>query len=174
MNGSRYAPVSDGDKLRQRDRELSILNAIAKELNAQLRLDRALQVALAQVAQLLNMQAGWVWLLREDTGEPYLAALLDLPPALADSPEHMEGTCYCLDTFERRFGWRSQRQRGHVQPAQEFGRQHRRPALSRQHSALRGRQAARRAQCRQHRLARAVARGYAAALHRGRLARYRG
>ena len=99
MNGSRYAPVSDGDRLRQRNHELSILNTIAKELNAQLSLDRALQVALAQVAQLLNLQAGWVWLLHEDTGERYLAAVLDLPPALADSPEHMEGTCYCLDTF---------------------------------------------------------------------------
>ena len=49
--------------------ELSILNAIAKELNAQLRLDRALHVALFQVAQLLDLQAGWVWLLREENGE---------------------------------------------------------------------------------------------------------
>jgi len=99
VNSTRSFPISDGDKLRQRNRELSILNAIAKELNAQLSLDRALHVALAQVAQLLDLQAGWVWLLREEAGEPYLAASLDLPPALADSPEHMEGTCYCLDTF---------------------------------------------------------------------------
>jgi two-component system NarL family sensor kinase len=90
---------NDADRLRRRNRELSILNAIAKELNAQLSLDRALQVALVQVAQLLDLQAGWVWLLREDTGEPYLAASLDLPPALAGSPERMEGSCYCLDTF---------------------------------------------------------------------------
>ena len=99
MNSTRSLPISDGDRLRQRNRELSILNAIAKELNAQLSLDRALQVALTQVARLLDLQAGWVWLLREDSGNSYLAATLDLPPALADSPEHMEGTCYCLDTF---------------------------------------------------------------------------
>ncbi len=99
MNSTRSLPISDGDRLRQRNRELSILNAIAKELNAQLSLDRALQVALTQVARLLDLQAGWVWLLREDSGDSYLAATLDLPPALADSPEHMEGTCYCLDTF---------------------------------------------------------------------------
>lgn len=90
---------SDGDRLRRRNRELSILNTIAKELNAQLSLDRALQVALVQVAHLLDLQAGWVWLLREETGESYLAASLDLPPALAGSPERMEGTCYCLDTY---------------------------------------------------------------------------
>jgi two-component system NarL family sensor kinase len=58
-----------------------------------------LTVALTQVARLLDLQAGWVWLLREDTGEPYLAASLDLPPALASSPERMEGSCYCLDTY---------------------------------------------------------------------------
>jgi two-component system NarL family sensor kinase len=91
--------MSHEDRLRRRNRELSILNAIARELNAQLSLDRALHVALAQVAQLLDLQAGWVWLLREETGESYLAAALDLPPALAARPEPMEGTCYCLDTF---------------------------------------------------------------------------
>lgn len=91
--------MNDEDRLRRRNRELSILNAIARDLNAQLSLDRALQVALTQVAQLLDLKAGWVWLLRVDTGEPYLAASLDLPPALAGSPERMEGTCYCLDTY---------------------------------------------------------------------------
>jgi two-component system NarL family sensor kinase len=40
-----------------------------------------------------------VWLLDEDSGQPYLAAAQFLPPALAGEPERMTGSCYCLDTF---------------------------------------------------------------------------
>ena len=92
-------PENDTEKLRRRNRELSILNGIAEALNREVDLSRALQVALAQVAKLLELRAGWIWLLREDTGDSYLAATLNLPPALANSPQRMEGTCYCLDTF---------------------------------------------------------------------------
>jgi two-component system NarL family sensor kinase len=55
---------------------------------------------LAQVAGLLDLQTGWIWLLREDTGESELAAAQNLPPALANAPRRMEGSCYCLDTFQ--------------------------------------------------------------------------
>ena len=92
-------PESDTEKLKRRNRELSILNAIAEALNREVDLSGALQVSLAQVAKLLDLQAGWIWLLREDTGKSYLAATLNLPPALASPPQRMEGTCYCLDTF---------------------------------------------------------------------------
>ncbi|MBI3732888.1 MAG: GAF domain-containing sensor histidine kinase [Chloroflexi bacterium] len=92
-------PVSDTEKLERRNRELSILNAIAESLNREVDLDRALQTALAQVVALLDLQTGWTWLLREETGESYLAAAQNLPPALTDAPHRMEGTCYCLDTF---------------------------------------------------------------------------
>jgi two-component system NarL family sensor kinase len=51
------------------------------------------------VAELLDLHTGWIWLLHEETGESYLAAAQNLPPALAGSPRRMEGTCYCLDTF---------------------------------------------------------------------------
>ncbi len=90
---------SDTEKLKRRNRELSILNTIAEALNREVDLSGALQVSLAQVAHLLDLQAGWIWLLREDTGESYLAATLNLPPALANAPRLMEGSCYCLDTF---------------------------------------------------------------------------
>ena len=60
----------------------------------------ALDTALAQVAELLDLRTGWIWLLREVTGEPYLAATTSLPPALIDNPQWMAGgSCYCLDTF---------------------------------------------------------------------------
>jgi GAF domain-containing protein len=81
------------------NRELSILNTIAQALNREVDLQRALEGVLAQVADLLDLRTGWIWLLRDDTGRPYLAAAQNLPPALAGSPHRMEGSCYCLDTF---------------------------------------------------------------------------
>ena len=93
------ASPSDTEKLQRRNRELSILNAIADALNREVDLTRALQAALAQVAELLDLHTGWIWLLREDTGDSYLAAAQNLPPALAHAPRRMEGSCYCLDTY---------------------------------------------------------------------------
>jgi two-component system, NarL family, sensor kinase len=93
------AAPSDTEKLEQRNRELSILNTVAQALNREVDLSKALQTALAHVAELLGLRTGWVWLLREESGEAYLAAAQNLPPALADAPYRMEGTCYCLDTY---------------------------------------------------------------------------
>ena len=90
---------TEADELQRRNRELSILNAIAEALNREVDLSRSLQTALGKVAELLNLRTGWIWLLREDSGAAYLAAALNLPPALANSPHRMEGTCYCLDTY---------------------------------------------------------------------------
>src|SRR5688572_30504017 len=90
---------SDTEKLQRRNRELSILNGIAAALNGSVDLEEALDVALAQAAELLGLSTGWVWLLREDTEESYLAAAQNLPPALALKPQRMEGWCYCLETF---------------------------------------------------------------------------
>src|SRR5215510_5764834 len=90
---------TDTEKLQRRNRELSILNAIAEALNREVDLTQALQVTLALVTDLFDMQTGWVWLLHEETGQPYLAAARNLPPALANKPRRMEGTCYCLDVF---------------------------------------------------------------------------
>src|SRR5574341_1190839 len=98
-NSSITLPDTDTDKLQRRSRELSILKSIAEALNREVDLDRALQVALAQVVELFDLRTGWIWLLREDNYEPYLAAAQNLPPALADNPYRMEGSCYCLDTF---------------------------------------------------------------------------
>ena len=96
---SQNAASNDAAALRQRNRELTILNVVAQALNAQLDGQRALRTALEHVAQLLDLETGWIWLLHPLTGNPYLAAALHLPPALADTPARMEGSCYCLDTF---------------------------------------------------------------------------
>lgn len=79
--------------------ELAILNAIAQALNRTVDLDEALQTTLGHVAQLFGLHTGWVWLLDERTGESYLAARRNLPPALEQHPERMEGWCYCLDSY---------------------------------------------------------------------------
>jgi two-component system NarL family sensor kinase len=91
--------TTDSEQLRQRNRELFILTAIAGALNRSVDLDQALTAALAQVADLLGLQTGWIWLMDEATEEPYLAASQNLPPGLRDYPRRMEGSCYCLDTY---------------------------------------------------------------------------
>ncbi len=89
-------------KLQRRNRELSILNAIAEALNREIDLQQALHTTLAKVAELFDLQTGWIWLLHEETGEPYLAVAQNLPPALANAPHRMKGTtyCYCLDSYQ--------------------------------------------------------------------------
>jgi two-component system NarL family sensor kinase len=92
----------EGD-LERRNRELSVLNVIARELNRSVDPDQALRFVLSQVAELLGLRTGWVWLMDEDSPEPYLAAAKDLPPALAGDPRRMDGSgyCYCLDTYKK-------------------------------------------------------------------------
>ncbi len=94
-------PPTDSNpyQLERRNRELSVLNAIAQALNREVDLNQALQTTLAKAAELLGLDTGWVWLLDEHSGSSYLAATQNLPPALADHPTRMEGRCYCLDTF---------------------------------------------------------------------------
>jgi two-component system NarL family sensor kinase len=87
------------ERLKRRNAELSIINSMAQALNRSVDLDQALHATLAQVADLLDLQTGWVWLLREDDNQSYLAAAQNLPPALAHHPHKMEGSCYCLDTY---------------------------------------------------------------------------
>ena len=91
---------TDAQKLAHRNRELAILNEITSALNQEVDLDAALRTALAKVADLLELRTGWIWLLSGEEGqESYLAAAQNLPPALRDDPQRMEGDCYCLRTF---------------------------------------------------------------------------
>jgi two-component system NarL family sensor kinase len=89
--------MDNTELLQKRNRELSIINAIAEALNREVDLLRALNTALERVTELFHLHTAWVWLQREDTGATYLAAALNLPPAL--TPSRMEGTCFCLDTY---------------------------------------------------------------------------
>ncbi|WIG61252.1 MAG: Two-component system sensor histidine kinase [Ktedonobacterales bacterium] len=90
---------SDTQRLGSLNRELSILNIIAQALNRSVEMGEALQAALAQVAELLGLETGWIWLLDEETGQSYLGAAQNLPKALTKNPRRMTGSCYCLDTY---------------------------------------------------------------------------
>jgi two-component system, NarL family, sensor kinase len=87
--------------LARQNRELAILNTIATALNESVDLATSLGTALSRVAELLDLGTGWVLLLDESTGEPYLAAAQNLPPGLVDEPDRLDGSCYCMDTFRR-------------------------------------------------------------------------
>ncbi len=93
------AGVTDAEKLGQLNRELVILNSIAQALNRSVAMDEALSAALAQVADLLGLSTGWIWLLDEETGRSSLAAAQNLPRALTKTPRRMTGSCFCLDTY---------------------------------------------------------------------------
>src|SRR5438128_9872962 len=80
------------------NRELAVLYAIAGQLNRKVDVYEALQEVLAQVTNLLGLQTGWVWL-RDQQGQPYLAAAQSLPPYLAHPPERITGYWIWLDTF---------------------------------------------------------------------------
>jgi two-component system NarL family sensor kinase len=95
----RSKPESDTEKLQRRNRELSILNTIAKALNQEVDLTRALNVALHDVAELFDLQTTWIFLLDADN-KFYLAAAQNLPPALADHPRRMAGSCDCMWYFD--------------------------------------------------------------------------
>jgi two-component system NarL family sensor kinase len=92
--------MTDTDELRKRNRELSILNVIAEALNREIDLNQALHTALIRVTELFNLRTGWIWLMHERTELFYLAASLNLPPALANHPRRMEGWCHCRESYE--------------------------------------------------------------------------
>ena len=95
------SPESDSDKLKRRNQELTILNAITEALNQQVDLQAALDTALVRVIELFGLRTGWIWLINEKTGNPYLAAHRSLPPILVKEPERMDGMryCWCLQAY---------------------------------------------------------------------------
>jgi len=95
--------VERRENLERRNHELSVLNAIARELNRSVDLGEALEFTLSQVAELLGLRTGWIWLVDDPSSGYYLAAAQNLPPALADDPRRMDGSgyCYCLDTYKK-------------------------------------------------------------------------
>ena len=88
-------------ELQNRNRELSILNTVAQQLNRETVLQEALQVTLQHTVELLHLQTGWIWLFPSGEGHAYLAASFNLPPILRQQPELLSGSryCYCLEKY---------------------------------------------------------------------------
>src|SRR4028118_53091 len=59
------SPGGEGD-LERRNRELSVLNGIARELNRSVDPDQALRFVLSQVAELLGLRTGGGWRVGDD------------------------------------------------------------------------------------------------------------
>ena len=95
--------TTEPDTLRRRNQELAILNEVAGVLNRSADLESVLEGVLGRVAELLGLDAGWIWLLAEDgSGTSYLAASRNLPPGLAQHPERMDTqSCWCLDEYRK-------------------------------------------------------------------------
>jgi two-component system NarL family sensor kinase len=80
-------------------RDLRILKSIAEALNGTIDVNEALRTTLEQVAALLHLHAGWIWLIDDATGQFYGAVAHRLPPFLRE-PVRMTGhACWCLKAF---------------------------------------------------------------------------
>lgn len=95
---TRGAQEASGDA-RSRARELRILKTIAEALNGAGDVEQALQTTLRQVASLLGLRAGWIWLTDPQTGRFYSAVAQRLPPFLREPVRMTDRSCWCLDAF---------------------------------------------------------------------------
>lgn len=91
----------DLSDLQKKNRELSILNTIAQDLNRGWSLDDALNTTLKQIVQLFGLETGWIWLFESENETAHLKAAYQLPPAFLDNPQFLEGTCYCIEKYLR-------------------------------------------------------------------------
>ncbi|MCP4442739.1 MAG: GAF domain-containing sensor histidine kinase [Aureispira sp.] len=85
--------------IKQRNKELNILNTIAQTLNKTTVLQSALNQTLELTAQHLELDTGWIWMLPTDTKTPYLAASFNLPNIFMEQPSLLQGNCYCIDVY---------------------------------------------------------------------------
>jgi two-component system NarL family sensor kinase len=85
---------------RDAQRELEILNAVSEALNSSPDVRQALERTLSQVADMLGLRTGWVWLMDQGTQHFYAAAERELPPYLQERVR-MAGRrwCQCIDDF---------------------------------------------------------------------------
>ena len=84
---------------RSSSRDLQVLKTIAEALNGAVNVGEALNATLEQVAALLGLSAGWIWLTDPASGRFYSAAARDLPPFLRE-PVRMTGkSCWCIKAF---------------------------------------------------------------------------
>jgi two-component system NarL family sensor kinase len=82
----------------QAAQDLALLDAVADALSRETSVGAMLASALDIVAQHLDLETGWVWLLDRETERFYLAAERNLPPFLQE-PVRMTGdACWCMES----------------------------------------------------------------------------
>ena len=81
------------------ERYFKPLYEIARHLNEEFTLTAALRKALAKTIEVLELDAGWIWLVQPDQQSVYLAASHHLPQALARHPERLSGWCWCIEKY---------------------------------------------------------------------------
>lgn len=91
----------DLQDLQEKNRELSILNAIAQALNKGSALEEALDVTLQLVVQRFDLKTGWIWLFETENDSAQLKSTYNLPPAFLENPQLLAGTCYCIEKYLR-------------------------------------------------------------------------
>lgn len=91
--------MSNLHQLQQQNQALTILNTIAQNLNKEVHLEKALNSALQQITQLLQLKTAWIWLFNADTQMAYIAAAINLPPIFTQQPELLTGWCWCIEKY---------------------------------------------------------------------------
>lgn len=78
-------------------RQLAIFRGIAEVLNRSFTLREALDGAVRRIADLMEVEASWIFLVQPETGQFRLAADVNLPGALAVAGKRrMSGDCRCI------------------------------------------------------------------------------
>jgi two-component system NarL family sensor kinase len=80
------------------ERDVELFDAIATALTAT-DVERALEAALREIVDALDLAAGWIWLLDPETELFYLAAAHELPPYLREPVQMTGDPCWCMESF---------------------------------------------------------------------------
>jgi two-component system NarL family sensor kinase len=80
------------------ERDVALFGAIASALTAT-DLERALEAALREIVDALDLAAGWIWLVDPQTERFYLAAAHELPPYLSEPVQMTGDPCWCMESF---------------------------------------------------------------------------
>jgi two-component system NarL family sensor kinase len=78
--------------------DVALFDAIASALTAS-DVERALEAALREIVQALELAAGWIWIVDPQTGRFYLAAAYELPPYLREPVQMTGDPCWCMESF---------------------------------------------------------------------------
>ncbi|MEJ2556016.1 MAG: GAF domain-containing protein [Anaerolineae bacterium] len=90
-------------ELLHRNRELAVLNEVARSVSRQQDLDGMLDNALRRVLDLMNLKAGWILLLEANGAKPRVVCSVDIPAGVTRQ-EEQEGFphCQCGTLIEER------------------------------------------------------------------------